>query len=133
MSINEFKNVFIKLRTEKEMTQDSISKELGVSKSTIGMWETGKRLPSPDLCEQIADYFNVDIDYLYGRTKIRQKIHFDNDGNLLRALSVNESSLIDNFQKLNSVGKQKAMEYITDLTEQSKYTEAGFDEEICSA
>lgn len=58
-----------------------MAKELSVSKSTIAMWETGKRLPSPELYEQIADYFNVDIDYLYGRTNIRKKFHYDNQGN----------------------------------------------------
>jgi len=84
VNVNEFKKVFLQLRKEREFTQDEISKALGVSKSSVAMWETGQRLPSPELYEQIADFFNVDIDYLYGRTTIRQKIRFDEDGNMQR-------------------------------------------------
>ena len=79
--MSDFKNIFLSLRNEKKYNQETMAKELSVSKSTIAMWETGKRLPSPELYEQIADYFNVDIDYLYGRTNIRKKIHYDNEGN----------------------------------------------------
>ena len=123
MNVNEFKKVFLQLRKEREFTQDEISKALGVSKSSVAMWETGQRLPSPELYEQIADFFNVDIDYLYGRTTIRQKIRFDEDGNMQRTLSLDESALLDDYQKLNATGRQKVREYAADLTEQKKYTQ----------
>lgn len=80
MNVKNFDKIFSKLREESGLTQDEIAKKLGISKSTIGMWEIGKRLPSAELYEQIADFFNVDIDYLYGRSDIRQKMHYDNDG-----------------------------------------------------
>lgn len=80
MNVNIFSKIFAKLREETGLKQDEIAKKLGVSKSTVGMWEIGKRLPSPELYEEIADFFNVDIDYLYGRSDIRQKVHYDNDG-----------------------------------------------------
>jgi len=123
VNVNEFKKVFLQLRKEREFTQDEISKALGVSKSSVAMWETGQRLPSPELYEQIADFFNVDIDYLYGRTTIRQKIRFDEDGNMQRTLSLDESALLDDYQKLNATGRQKVREYAADLTEQKKYTQ----------
>ena len=63
----DFSMIFQKLRSEAGLKQEEMAQKLGVSKSTIGMWETGKRLPSPELYEQVADYFNVDIDYLYGQ------------------------------------------------------------------
>ena len=78
--MNKFKNVFQYLRLSKNFNQEQMAEALGVSKSTIGMWETGKRLPSPDMFEQIADYFNVDIDYLYGRTSTMRKVLFDEYG-----------------------------------------------------
>lgn len=67
--MSNFKNIILKLRKERGLNQEQLAKELRVSKSTIGMWETGKRLPSSKLYEEIADYFNVDIDYLYGRKR----------------------------------------------------------------
>lgn len=118
----EFKNIFIKLRTERQLTQELIAKSLGVSKSTIGMWETGKRLPSTELYEQIADFFNVDMDYLFGRSDVRQKIHFDKDGNAMYSLLKDEKELLSSYRKLNKSGKEKALEYISDMTDLEKYT-----------
>ena len=77
----DFKDRILELRLEKNFNQEELAKALDVSKSTVGMWEIGKRLPGPDKYEEIADYFNVDMDYLYGRTDIRQKIHYDKSGN----------------------------------------------------
>lgn len=60
------------LRQEvKGLTQAKLSKELGFGKSLIGMIESGKRNASQDVIEKIADYFNVSVDFLLGRTEIR--------------------------------------------------------------
>lgn len=80
MSNADFKNIIKKLRLERDYTQPELAKLLNISKSTVAMWESGERFPSPELCESIADLFNVDMDYLYGRTSIRKKIHFNEDG-----------------------------------------------------
>ncbi len=77
----EFKDIILALRLEKKFNQEELAKALNVSKSTVGMWEIGKRLPGPEKYEEIADYFNVDMDYLYGRTDIRKKYHYDSAGN----------------------------------------------------
>ena len=79
----EFKDIIKKLRTEKNMSQAELASELNISNSSVAMWEIGKRYPSKELYEQLADLFNVDIDYLYGRVSLRQKIHFDGDGNAM--------------------------------------------------
>lgn len=79
--MDKFPAIIKKLRLEKGLGQEQLAEEMNVSRSTVGMWETGKRLPSKELYEQLADYFNVDIDYLYGRTNIRKARHFDSDGN----------------------------------------------------
>jgi transcriptional regulator with XRE-family HTH domain len=64
---SDFSEIFQSLRKELGYNQETMAKELGVAQSTIAMWETGQRLPSPELYKQIADYFDVSIDYLYGR------------------------------------------------------------------
>ena len=55
------------LRNSKKMTQADLGKVLKVSASTIGMYETDKRQPNFEIEEAIADYFNVDLDYLRGK------------------------------------------------------------------
>ena len=115
-----FKNIFLALRTSKGFSQEQISKELKVSKSTIAMWETGKRLPSPEVFELIADYFNVDIDFLYGRTNIKRKILFDEFGDeFVRT----DSKILRHYDKLNNVGKKEATKRVEELTHIPIYTE----------
>ncbi len=63
-----FQNVFKQLRISSGLTQQEIADKLGISRSTIGMYETGAREPDYETLEMIADFFNVDIDYLLGRT-----------------------------------------------------------------
>lgn len=122
MNARSFHLIFKKLRSEKNMTQREIAAALGVSVSLIAMWETGQRLPSPDLYEQIADYFNVDIDYLYGRSGVRRMISFDADGHELRSLTPDQEDLLRSYEQLNASGKEKVREYAADLSEQKKYT-----------
>lgn len=79
--MKEFKNIFINLRKERGYSQEAIAKLLNVSKSSVAMWETGKRQPSREVMEEIADLFNVDMDYIYGKSEIKRKIAFDSKGN----------------------------------------------------
>ena len=41
---------------------------LNVSQSAVGNWEAGAREPDYTILSRIADYFNVTVDYLLGRT-----------------------------------------------------------------
>ena len=77
---NTFDERIKELRLEKGLTQGELAKAIDVSKSTVAMWETGKRLPSTEIYELLADLFNVDIDYLYCRTNIKKKHHFAKTG-----------------------------------------------------
>lgn len=58
------------LRKKKGVSQDIVSKELGVSKSTVGLWETGDTLPDAKAVRDLALYYEVSTDYLLGRTDI---------------------------------------------------------------
>ena len=62
-----FAQVLRKLRTEHDLTQGQLASIIGVSKSTIGMYEQGKRVPKVDATlKRLADFFDVSIDYLMG-------------------------------------------------------------------
>lgn len=67
----KFSNRFKELRTEKGLTQEDLSKKLELAKSTISMYENGNREPDFEVLEKIADFFNVDINYLLGTSNIR--------------------------------------------------------------
>ena len=66
-----FKNRLKTLRTEKNLTQSTLAKELNYSRSTIAQYESGIREPSLNFLIDISNFFNVSSDYLLGRTNIR--------------------------------------------------------------
>ena len=66
-----FKERLKALRTEKGWSQQRLADELEISKSSVNMYERGEREPSFETMEAIADIFNVDMDYLYGRTDVK--------------------------------------------------------------
>ena len=59
----ELKDILKKLRSERNMSQASLASELKAGVSTVASWEVGKRFPSRENMEQLADIFNVDLAY----------------------------------------------------------------------
>lgn len=59
------------LRKEKGVSQEVLSKALGVSKSTVGLWETGDTLPDAKAIHDLAEYFEVSTDYILCRTRAK--------------------------------------------------------------
>ena len=66
----KFSDRFKQLRTERRLSQQNLADQLGFSKSSVNMYERGEREPGLESMETIADYFNVDLDYLMGRSDI---------------------------------------------------------------
>ncbi len=77
------------LREESKYSQSEFAEQLklysrrnkGFSKSSINMYERGEREPGLEALEIIADYFNVDMDYLFGRSDYRNKLAWLDDLN----------------------------------------------------
>lgn len=59
------------LRADKKITQRQLANDIKCSNSTIALYETGQRNFDPDTLQQIADYFNVTVDYLLGRSEVK--------------------------------------------------------------
>ena len=67
------------LREEKQITQSQLGEFLHLNQRTISNYENGIRFPSEDILISIADYFEVSLDYLFGRTKIKNIYNDKND------------------------------------------------------
>lgn len=70
--MNTFANILRQLRTEKNISTYKLADILHVSRSSISNYETGIRTPDYKLLVEIANLFNVSIDYLLGRTNDRR-------------------------------------------------------------
>lgn len=67
--MNIFGKRIKKLRKEYELTQKKLAEQLGIGQTTIANYENGSRFPNPNILKSFADFFNVSIDYLVGRTE----------------------------------------------------------------
>lgn len=63
-----FGNRLRQLRKEDNLTQKELAAKLGLAFSTISMYERGIREPDFETAEAIADYFNVSMDFLLGKS-----------------------------------------------------------------
>lgn len=61
----------VELRKERKMTQEELANVLGISRSALSLYETDKRQPDFQTICRLADFFNVSVDYLLGRTDDR--------------------------------------------------------------
>lgn len=59
------------LRENMGISQYEFAERLGVAQSTVGGWESGKREPNFRTIQSIADFFNVSIDFLLGKTSFK--------------------------------------------------------------
>lgn len=49
------------------MTQQELSKTIGVSQATVSDWENGKIKPDLVRAVKLADLFDTSLDVIYGR------------------------------------------------------------------
>lgn len=69
----EFKDRVTQLRKENKLTQEEVGKAVGITRGSYSMYEIGKREPAIDMLSKLAFFFDVDIDYLVGKSDIRNK------------------------------------------------------------
>ena len=70
-----FPTIFKQLRKEKKLTQEQIADRLGVSKSTVSMYENGGRVPPYEMMERIGRLFDVDMNRLFGQPSVAALPH----------------------------------------------------------
>lgn len=77
------------LRIEKGLLQSDIAKIIDKSERTVGFYETGERDMNTETLAILADFFNCSIDYLLGKSDIRnpEKINI-NDADVAFASGV---------------------------------------------
>jgi len=63
-----------KLRKEAGMSQLELAEKLGVSQQTVSKYERGIREPDNATLVKLSEIFNCSIDYLLGRTNIKDPI-----------------------------------------------------------
>lgn len=60
----------INLRKGKKLSQTELAKRIGVSQTSLAMYENNKRTPRPTILERLASYFGVTTDFILGREAV---------------------------------------------------------------
>ena len=56
------------LRKNRGYTQVSLQMQTGIEQALLSKYENGERVPPTETLIRLADFFNVSIDYMLGRT-----------------------------------------------------------------
>lgn len=122
---SSFASTLKQLRINKKLTQEELSKEINVSTSTIGMYETSKREPNFEVLKKISNFFNISLDNLILGEKSNNSESFKDyikNIRLSKGLSLRDVDRMSNvtFSNLSMIehGTRKATPFI--LKELSK-------------
>jgi len=70
-SISKFGERLLKLREERNETQQQLADAIGITRQSISRYETNDRTPNIDLVYNIAKHYNVSADYLLGLSDVK--------------------------------------------------------------
>jgi len=73
-----FNKILQGLRADKGVSQAVVADYLGITKQSYSFYELGKRCPDNEMLYKISEYFNVSIDYLLGKSKIKNYSNLEN-------------------------------------------------------
>ncbi|MDY5463212.1 helix-turn-helix transcriptional regulator [Hornefia butyriciproducens] len=112
--MTKFQIEFKRLREKQGLTQAELANALKIARSTVGMYEQGKREPDFETLESIADYFNVSMSvFLEGR---------QSDCDLyLKCYHKTAYHIVQKFLQLDKADQVRIEERIDMLLEDDKY------------
>ena len=69
--MTEFSSRLKNLRKKTKISQEDLGNAINLSKSTISLYESGKREPDYKTLKELANFFDCSTDYLLGETEIQ--------------------------------------------------------------
>jgi transcriptional regulator with XRE-family HTH domain len=111
----EFGKRLAELRLSIGMSQNDISKKLGIAQTTYSGYENGVRKIPLEFISALADILNVSPTYLISGKKPKS------EQTPVSELSMHEKQLVTNFRLLNEEGQEKLSDYADDLVSSGKY------------
>ena len=82
------------LRKQHNLSQKEIGNIFHASQNTVSQWENGTRKPSYDIIQELADYFEVSVDYLLGRQEQLPELNSKDKREIQEILDDTEQQLL---------------------------------------
>lgn len=100
-------------RERSGLTIYEVGKQIGKSGKTVSAWECGRGQPDADMLLALCKTYNISsISSLYGEQAPAHDLSFE------------EEQLLENYRSLNPDGREKLIEYSTDLVASRRYLPA---------
>lgn len=114
------------LRNEKGLSQMEFAKQVRLTKSSVNMYERCEREPSLETIERIADFFNVDLDYLLGKSEFTNKYDWLHSGSAKNIIPMPEMRNIPLIGAIACGAPVLAEEHIEEYISIPKHIHADF-------
>lgn len=117
--IGEFPNRVRMLRNERGLSMEMLAYDLNVkyglriNKGTISRWESGQADPSISYVVYIADYFNVNLDYMIGLTDVRLPVRLLAYAKAIKEVASDEHRK-ERTKRLQNPGDQERTDLLAD-------------------
>lgn len=105
------------LMTERGLNNLRLSKETGVADRLIGAWKKGEKRPGFENLVLLAEYFEVSLDYLVGRSDVR-KIDIKKEPVL--EISENGREMLELYEQLPERKQLEMIGYIRRMVDEPK-------------
>lgn len=101
------------LREDSDLTQEALCKKLYMHKTTYTNYEQGKHTVPLDFAVTLADFYDVSLDYIAGRTNFKH----DTDS---RRISREQLEIAEKFDSLSERNKGRLEQFLEQLIEKQK-------------
>ena len=98
------------LREDSDLTQEALCKKLYMHKTTYTNYEQGKHSVPLDFAVTLAEFYDVSVDYIAGRTNFR---HGGDKSDLKR----DELNVLEKFSQLSERNKGRLEQFLEQLLE----------------
>jgi transcriptional regulator with XRE-family HTH domain len=87
----------ISLRESYKLTQEALASSLGISRASLSHYEKLRREPDFKTIQRIADFFNVSVDYLLGRTSNPKMVLDETVKDFVDNLELSDRNIMEKF------------------------------------
>lgn len=103
------------LRSESELSQREIARQLHISQSTYHNWESGKTQPSIAQLIDLAEFFGVSVDYLIGNSDDCGIITYSENHNE-KIIKRDEYELLRLYRSLPEAARKNILDFIKNIS-----------------
>ncbi len=104
MDMQKIGSFLAELRKEKNLTQDELGAQIGVTNKTISRWETGNYLPPVEMLQTLGDTYGVSINEILNGERVSDGNYKDiSEQNIKSALTKSDSVIAKHRKIMNWV------------------------------